>query len=294
MSGVMFALFIALISSEKRGHEVVGLSEGSVKFVPKEKKFLNGTYRQRIRVKTGLLYIRYCFFQGCNSSVGGAARSEHCNLTEITDTQFISNTATFAGAIYFTQANKHRFTRVLIHNNSALYMGAVYMDGVEESSEPSSFFTNVNFTFNHAAVWTGAVRVDHGAGPMKDSVFQGNRAKTCGAFFDFAWKPSQRVLSFVLFCESKSEMRAGAFCAFHLMHLSRFESCIFLKNKCDIHANSIYIESCNTVVELWNCTFDGVQDEEIEIRFKDSRFDIHEDCIFGKKRPLQKPKSPEE
>jgi hypothetical protein len=161
-------------------------------------------------------------------------------------------------------------------------MGAVYMDGANESLEWSSEFVNVNFTNNHADEWTGALRVDHGAGPMSDCVFHNNTASVCAAFFDFAWKPSKRILSFVLFSHNSAQTRAGGFCAFHIMHLSRFESCIFVKNKCKVHANSIYIESSNAIVELKSCTFDGPRDKEIERRFGDSDFEVDVNCTFGK------------
>lgn len=244
---------------------------------------------KRLRIIQGELVVRRCIFQRCvNKKMGGAMKIDHCDLLEFSDCLFTSNVAEFGAAGYMTQIGKARMNRVTVVNNTAAFMAGFYLDGDLESNSPMSNLTDVNFTMNLATEWTGAIRTDHGGGFVHNCVFDSNAAKTCGAFFDFAWKPSKRILTNTAFINNTAEERAGAFCAFHIMHLSRFESCLFIKNYCQKVADSIYIESTNAIVEVACCKFDKAESVELQIRFSESKF-ITTDCEFS----LGNYKSPE-
>jgi hypothetical protein len=109
--------------------------------------------------------------------------------------------------------------------------------------------------------------------------FYGSSARSVGAFLDFAWKPSKRLLSMSNFFNNSADIRSGGFCAFHIMHLSSFINCSFAMNFCPVAAASIYVESTDSIVELIGCTFQKSRTQEIGIRFHGSEITVQDDCV---------------
>lgn len=239
----------------------------------KLKTFEDLTYKnKRFKIKGGILTVFRCLFTKNQAKKGGGLNAEHNLIVNLTDCIFSSNIATFGGGFYIEQADSASISRILVFNNSADYLGGIFLDGNLESATPFSYIDNLNATLNFAKEWTGGVRLDHGGGYFMNSVISSNSAKVCGGFFDQCWKPSKRFVQFTLFFNNSANERVGAFCAFHIMHQSRFENCNFIKNRCDSSSSSIFIESIDSIVEIINCFFDELFEKSLKMKFELSKF----------------------
>jgi hypothetical protein len=267
--------------------EFVRLLKPSVVLESELKAFTSILYSgKRLRIIQGALKVSECLFEKCSSEMGGAALVDHCLFVNISDCVVKRNRATFGGGMHLSCINYSFFTRLSFVDNRAEYIGGVYLDGVIESPSPFATITFVNFTNCRAVAWTGGLRLDHGGGPMRDCAYGHNAAGTCGALFDFAWKPSTRNLTHVLFVNNTAEARAGAYCAFHIIHQSQFTECVFVRNACTKVANSIYVESVDSVVRVAACLFSGSEADEIGIRF-DGSVVVRVDCKFEVSEALE-------
>lgn len=244
---------------------------------PKIKLFEDQLFsKKRFRIKGGDLRVHRCIFEKNKAKKGGGLNSEHNVVVNLTDCIFSSNIATFGGGIYIEQTEHAYFSNILIINNSAEYLGGVFLDGVIESPTPFSYFDNVNITHNCADEWTGGIRLDHGGGNFYNSVIDSCSARVCGGFFDQLWKPSIRNVHNSLFINNSAIERTAAYCAFHIMHQSKFSNCAFILNKLHsssslIRAKDIYVESIDSQVVIDNCFFDDVYEKSIAIRFDFSK-----------------------
>jgi hypothetical protein len=218
--------------------------------------------------------------------MGGCALADHCFLINITDSILRGNSAMFGGACHFAQTNYSNFERLCFLDNSAEYMGGMYLDGVWESRFPFTNLSDVNFSMCRAEEWTGALRIDHGGGYVTRCVFAADAAKSAGAFFDFAWQPSKRFISLTAFLNNSAHERAAAYCAFHLMHHSQFRKCVFAQNSCETAANAIYVESVDALIDVAECTFDKKEPLEIGIRFNGSFVNVRNSSFAKKKVTL--------
>jgi hypothetical protein len=256
---------------------------GAVHLASDPKVFDHLLFTKRLRIISGHLHVIQCLFDQCQTRVGGCAFVDHCFLISITDSVLRHSSATFGGACYFSQTNFSNFVRVSFLNNSAGYMGGMYLDGVWESRVPFTNLTDVNFSLCRADDWTGALRIDHGGGAVTNCVFAANAASTAGAFFDFAWNPSKRFLSLTAFLNNTARERAAAYCAFHIMHHSQFTKCVFVGNVCETVAHAIYVESVNTIVDVVECTFDKAESQEIGMRYNGSVVNVRNSRFAQKK-----------
>lgn len=239
----------------------------------KIKLFEDLTYKnKRFKIKSGILTVVRCLFTKNQAKKGGGLNSEHNLRVNLTDCTFSSNVATFGGGFYIEQVDEAYISRILLYNNSAEYLGGLFLDGNSESEKPFSYVDNLNATFNSAKEWTGGVRFDHGGGIFKNSVISCNSARVCGGFFDQCWKPSKRFVKFTLFFNNSAKERVGAFCAFHIMHQSRFENSNFIKNRCNSSSISIFIESIDSVIEIVDCFFDEALEKSLKMKFEFSKF----------------------
>lgn len=247
----------------------------------KIKLFEDLTYKnKRFKIKGGTLTVIRCIFSNNQAKKGGGLNAEHNLCVNLTDCAFSSNIATFGGGFYIEQADSASLSRILILNNSAEYLGGLFLDGNLESSELFSYVDNLNATFNSAKEWTGGVRFDHGGGFFINSVISFNSARVCGGFFDQSWKPSKRFIQYALFLNNSAADRVGAYCAFHIMHQSKFENCIFVKNECSSSCSSIFIESIDSVVEVVNCFFDESIEKSLKMKFEFSKFILDGNSTF--------------
>jgi predicted outer membrane repeat protein len=247
------------------------LLDSALRIASDPKTFSDLRYRKRLRIVRGdLIVCRSVFEKSRGQWKGGGALLENCGSIEFSDCFFQKNNATFGGAVYSVTTGRTTLTRMCFLKNKAEYMGGAYLDGTEENARQTIKLSDVNFTSQHATEWTGALRTDHGGGSVTSCAFCQNSARAAGAFFDFAWKPSKRFVSDVAFFNNSADIRAGAFCGFHVMHLSSFTNCFFGRNFCRTVAASIYIESVDSIVEVNGCAFEGDENTEIGIRFNGS------------------------
>jgi hypothetical protein len=223
-----------------------------------------------------------CLFERCQAETGGAISASHINMT-ITETSFISNTARIGGAVHALSSQFVYLVRLLVLNNTAAYDGGMAVDS--EKGGNCSLVELVNVSANIATKWTGGMRLDHAGGLMRSCWFDGNRAAVCGGFFDFTWSPTDRNTSFCGFWNNTSISRGGAFTAFHILHKSRFSTCLFAHNFCNMSAYAISIESVDADVTLESCAFDGGRDQQVRMKFGDSNLTIAANCRFGLKEP---------
>jgi hypothetical protein len=260
----------------------VHLLDSAISLTATPKTFTNQHYTKRFRILGGDLIVSHCRFDSCDgNNRGGGSLIETCFNVSFSNCIFAFNSATFAGGLYVVKANYTAVARIAFLHNSAEYVGAFYQDGVGDVEEPTANFSDLNFTANAADEWTGAFRVEHNGGFLRNAIFDGNRAATCGALFDFSWKPAKRLLSDSLFVNNSAKFRGGAFCGFHIMHLSEFRQCGFIRNSCEKTASCIYIESTNAIVDLVACSFDQSESESIAMRFDGSEVRSDQECMFG-------------
>lgn len=246
------------------------------------KLFENMRYSKKLKVSKSDVTVKRCVFERCNTKKkGGGIIAEHCDSIIITDSYFIQNRARYSGAAFFQDTGLIEISRIIVFGNSAGYIGGVYCDGKAENQTPFCSISNSNYSFNHASKWTGALRIDHGGGSVQSCLFHSNTAESCGAFFDFAWEPSQRHIHSSYFLNNSAHARGGAFCAFHILHRSTFESCSFYNNQCDTSASSIHIESTDSEVTIFSCVFDKDKQTELKMRFDGSTFTVHDSCSFS-------------
>ncbi|OHT07102.1 hypothetical protein TRFO_05331 [Tritrichomonas foetus] len=246
-----------------------------------EKIFNNEIYSQkRFKIKSGDLKVNQCLFENNNAKKGGGLHSEKATVN-ITNSIFTSNNATFGGGLYIEKSDKAYFSNILIYNNTAEYIGGMFLDGNEENVNHFSQIHFLNASQNSAKEWTGGIRFDHGGGELKNSVIAFNMAETCGGIFDQAWKPSKRYILHSLFINNSAFFRCGSFCAFHIMHQSEFDSCVFSNNYCERNSYSLYIESIDSTITIKNCMFSDEEKKEIEFRFDGSKFLLVEGNKFS-------------
>jgi hypothetical protein len=277
---------VALSRLELPRADFPSLLPGSIHLASDPKVFEGLSFTKRLRIISGHLQLIQCLFEKCQSRVGACAFADHCFVVNMTDSLLRGNSATFGGACYFSQTNYSNFARVCFVNNSAEYMGAMYLDGVWESRSPFTNLSDANFSLCRADEWTGALRIDHGGGSVTSCVFAENAAHSAGAFFDFAWEPSRRFVALTAFLNNSAHERAAAYCAFHIMHRSQFTGCVFARNACETGANAIYVESVDALIDVVECKFDKKQPLEIGIRFSGSVVDVRNSSFAEKKVTL--------
>jgi hypothetical protein len=79
--------------------------------------------------------------------------------------------------------------------------------------------------------------------------------------------------------------RAGAFCVFHRLHQSGFENYLFVRNWCETVANSIYVESVDSIASIAECAFSAQREDEIRIRFDGSVVNVRESRFEADEQP---------
>jgi hypothetical protein len=257
------------------------LLQSAITITSDSKTFAQKRYTKRFRILGGVLVVDRCTFVNCSGNTrGGGSLIQTCFSITFSDCIFRSNSAVFAGGLYVVKSNTSSFARISFVKCTAEYMGACYHDGVADVSEPTANFSDLNFTSNRADEWTGAFRVEHGSGFVNHCIFYQNEATTCGAVFDYSWKPAKRHLSSTAFVNNSSKFRGGAFCAFHIMHLSEFTLCHFRANFCETAASSIYVESANAILDVIGCSFDDPMDRALGMRFAGSEINVDESSVF--------------
>lgn len=218
------------------------------------------------------IIIQRCVFEKGKAKKGGGIFCEYC-FVKISDCAIKENKAEFTGGVYLSQSHSINISRTLIFNNTASFVGGTYLDGNNETADLFEMMEETNISNNIAKEWTGGIRLDHGGGIIKNCYIAFNKAGTCGGCLDFAWKPSVRNITDTIFISNKAKERGGAFCGFHIMHLSHFNRCGFYSNHCDLVANSIYIESVDAFITLDQCDFSGEENDELGMRFIGSKID---------------------
>ena len=248
----------------------------------KHKLVENKRLTKRVKTDKGILVVNRCVFENCSTSnKGGAVFAEHCDVVQLTNCVFATNSGRYSGAVAIQDAKEVEISRTCVVNNAAEFIGGMYCDGKAENKVQFCSIRDTNFSSNTANKWTGAIRIDHGSFSISACVFSSNTAQTCGACFDFSWEPSQSTIHTTQFLNNSAYSRGGAFCAFHMMHHSTFDSCVFYGNRCNSSGNSIHIESTDSEVRLTSCVFEKEQTQELAMRFDGSHFVVDNTCIFS-------------
>ncbi|OHS94864.1 hypothetical protein TRFO_10781 [Tritrichomonas foetus] len=226
----------------------------------------------------GNLFIEHCKFKSCASqNPGGALHANNINLI-LTCNLFTRNTSPICGAARIMSCFQVKWLGNAFVRNKANYNGAFSMDPATEGSLFKIESTNISY--NEAKKWTGGFRIDMTGGEIQNSVIEGNFAKVTGGFFDFSWTPSHRDVNMCIFKNNSAENRAGAVCAFHLMHSSKYYKVIFIQNKCERKPDSISIDSVDTKIVLDESYFDGPKETQIGMKFGYSTFEITKKTKF--------------
>jgi hypothetical protein len=231
---------------------------------PKEDINFTGKITERTTRDWHNVTLFDCFFEKCKGDKGGGFFSSYSNVT-IFDTIFQNNQARIGGGAHILNSDVIYVRRMIVNRNNAEYDGGFCADTEYEGN--ASDVNTVNVTFNRAEKWTGGFRIDHAGGNLTFCYFEGNSAVVCGGFFDFAWGPSVREVSYCVFKNNSSVSRGGAYTAFHILHLSQFSEVVFVQNFCNLSADSISVESIEAVVDVKGCTFDGPEEKEVAMRF---------------------------
>ena len=238
----------------------------------------NEFHTQQILSKTEL-NVDHCEFTYCLADRGACILGTGLRIY-INNSIFSHNTANVGGAILCNLSQYITYNKVLFFNNTAKYSAASHTDAAQEKDLSKLRF--VNTTRNHAELWSGGLRIDRAGGSLFNCVFDSNHAFASGAFFDFSYRTTLRVVTYNFYHNNSAQVRSGAFTCFHVMHNSTFNNCIFVLNKCVEQAHSISLESVDQRVTIGNCYFDGPQQEQVSMRFGDSFLNILDTNRFNR------------
>jgi hypothetical protein len=216
-------------------------------------------------------------FFHCQSDIGGAIDAQDLNTT-IADSVFSGNSARIGGAVRILKAEFIFLLRVIFVKNTAEYCAGFHSDTYIHGN--NSLVDLVNASFNYATRWVGAMRIDHAGGSLKNSCFEGNSARVCGAFFEYTWTPAKRFFSHCIFKNNSAYSRGGAVTIFHCQHNGEFSHCLFFLNRCNLSADSISIESIFAIVDIFRCVFENSREQEVKMRFDPSTLTVSSDCTF--------------
>jgi hypothetical protein len=220
-------------------------------------------------VHSRLIIIEQCIFTHCTSDTGGAIATDFSDV-KVQRSNFRLNQARIGGAAYHKRSVAIVYVGNVFLSNLAEYDGAASLDC--EKNQSTIDVQAANWTSNHARLWSGGLRIDALGGTLSNCVFESNSAAVTGGYFDFSWSPAQRNLTYCVFRNNSARERAGAFCAFHIQHRSKFDKVAFVGNRCEKLPNSISIESVDSMIWLEDVYFDGPQDKELGMRFGESDF----------------------
>ena len=242
-------------------------------------EYLNQEVHEQQILKQQNLKVDHCQFTYCVADRGSCILGTELRI-EILHSAFSHNTANVGGAVLCNLSQYITYDKVLFFNNSAKYSAASHTDSSQERDVSSLTF--VNTTMNKAELWTGGLRVDRAGGKLANCVFDSNHAFASGAFFDFSYRTTLRVVTYNFYHNNSAQVRSGAFTCFHVMHNSTFDNCIFILNRCEEQAHSISLESVDQRVTIGNCYFDGPLKEQVSMRFGDSFLTILENNHFDR------------
>ncbi|NJK31019.1 MAG: hypothetical protein HC927_00650, partial [Deltaproteobacteria bacterium] len=141
-----------------------------------------------ITMTAGQLEVHGCSFVGnqIGSDAGGGAirltNTDADTTAEITDTNFIDNTARRGGAIALSSSGEHGLTLVVQGGEFQTNSATVGHGGaIDASSLDALTIDGVSFTGNTATFLGGAVYLNHGAGTIVGSSFVDNGSPRGGA-----------------------------------------------------------------------------------------------------------------
>jgi len=224
--------------------------------------------------------ITKCSFINCKSLTEGGGIESNKATFVITDTVFVGNSASVGGAAHILRCWTSIFKRLVIFLNTAQYAGGVHYDSLNEQNTTDFSFMNVSY--NNAEKWGGGFRIDHGGGNITDSVFSHNTARVSSGYFDYAWKPTHKILDRNLFFNNSALSRGAAITVFHIKGSADIFNSYFIQNQCKMSAKSISMENVDGYINIQDCVFDGSKDAEVSSRFGETtilicpntRFDI--------------------
>ena len=184
-------------------------------------------------------------FTDNSADYGGAVfAGNNADQSEISDSIFLGNSATYNGGAVDWNASSGIITDSRFEQNTADYGGAVFVG----TSSNDGYIIGSNFTNNAANVRGGAVDWNGSSGHVNDSIFEGNEAIDGGAMYLGSGASNGNVYncSFVSNRADGTRGKGGAI-LFHTVDQIYVGASNFTSNSAD-HAGAIYIEECNGAV----------------------------------------------
>ena len=176
---------------------------------------------------------------------GGAVFAGHnAEVSEISNSTFISNTATYNGGAVDWNASSGRITDSNFEQNTADHGGAVFVG----ASTNDGYVKGSNFTNNVAKSRGGAIDWNASNGHVNDSIFVGNNAADGGAIYVGSGASNGHVYNSTFISNRADDKKGkGGAILFHTVDQIYVGLSNFTDNTAD-HAGAIYIEECNSAV----------------------------------------------
>ena len=210
-----------------------------------------------------------CTFIKCFSSTFGGAIYCKYIAVQLTDCIFRDNSAQIGGALQLLQVSKSLFERNIFEHNSAEYNAAVAFEFQDDVN--FTIIRNINISKNSAKNWNGGLRIDFVGGEFSGLFLSNNNAFACSGFFDYSFLPKNKTIKFSFFGNNSSHEKGAGVTIFHMCHLSTYQSCVFIENKCETAPNSLSIETISCIINIINCYFDEEKESAIGMKYSDNQ-----------------------